>query len=160
MTSLKWLFHEMPVPHKQNKNMANHPPTPSFCTGDFVYYHNALCIVEEVTNNLEYNEYKILSTDSGEKYTAFRHELDGCNQTVADDILPDRTVDNSSSTMSTDSSMKSTKRFAEVESDLLDELAQNRMSKKTTKMTKWGVSIFSGGCNYLRQKCLYKKIKV
>jgi hypothetical protein len=122
------------------------PPKPLVSTGDFVHCEERLCYVEEIRNNLGFNQYVCIDMDSGVSLLKSRHEisvpevtfLDALNFEQNFDILPEMNRD----TPKTE--QNPTKRFAEVSSEELDDFALNRNSKRTREQTSWGVTIFKG----------------
>ena len=114
--------------------------------GEYVRTDGRTCYVDHVSNTLGYNEYHLIDIDSGTQLKRARYQLEPM---VALNLVavPDDNFERMADTMYIphEKPQKETKkRFADVSVTELDQIEENRTSKRTRQQTVWAVSVFKG----------------
>jgi hypothetical protein len=116
-------------------------PKPVVNTGDFVYTENKLCYVENISNNLGYNQYTVVEIDTGERMLKTRYQLEMPEIKL---LMSENFEAEDMTAKQAETEEKGRKRFLDVTESELDDFALNRNSKRTRIQTTWGVSVFKG----------------
>lgn len=139
---------------------------PLISVGDFVNYDGKTCYVENVFNNIGFNQYVIVDIDTGTVFTKARYQIQPVDVEMVTgsdtdiDPFPDINIEdlmqkNEDKTPKTEES-----RFVTISNEDLDNLELNRNSLRTKSQTSWAVSIFRGetlACSHFEipaKKCM------
>ena len=112
--------------------------------GEFMRNEGRLRYIQDIKNNLGFNQYFIINCDSGVVLKRSRYQLKPSTLDIP--ALADDTSFNEDVRMATEREEKKTwKRFLSVSREDLDSIEVNRTIHRTRQQTLWAVTILKGG---------------